>query len=52
MAVKITKVGNMYLATLNGGWWMAYGTTPKQAASRVEQRWRAELNKYTNGSED
>jgi hypothetical protein len=45
MPVTITKVGDMYLATLNGGWWMAYGNTPKEAAKRVEGRWRAEHDK-------
>ena len=41
--VKVYKEANKkYRAVINGGWWMAYGKTAKQAFKRVMKRYEHE----------
>jgi len=43
--VKIYRISDqLFLATINNGWWMAYGKTAKEATKRVEKRFREETN--------
>jgi len=42
--IKIYSVSKQrFLATINDGWWMAYGKTAKEAAKRVEKRFKDEM---------
>ena len=41
--VEIFKEGDRYIATIAGGWWMAYGTSGDNAKKNVIERYKSEL---------
>ena len=44
ITIKIYPESNQgFLATINDGWWIAYGKTAKDAAKRVEKRFNTEM---------
>ena len=46
MTVQTTKQGASYVATIAGGWWVAYGKTAKEAQKRVLKRWEQEIARH------
>jgi len=43
LRVTVYKDSDRYLALIADGWWMAYGTTAKQALKRVLKRYEREM---------
>jgi len=49
--VQIYMTGDgRYQALVAGGWWMAYGDTPKAAVKNVKRRYEQEIRKLGKGA--
>ncbi len=48
ITVQTTKQGASYVATIAGGWWVAYGKTAKEAQKRVIQQLEKEVAWHEN----
>jgi hypothetical protein len=44
--ITTTRENERYIAVIEGGWWIAYGKTRKQAIKRVRSHLERELGVY------